>query len=235
MGHQGLVALEGLSGAGKSTQIALLQERTARQGGLIPLVTGWFETEHVKKIATSLDRLGPASPWLYAVTAAAEAAARLEHKIEPCLSIGRPVLAHRFTATPLTHEPVRGVAPAAVAALYRHFPTPALTLWLDTDPEEALARINLVRRPTYWEAGLDVDSGLPLTEGLIRYRQGAWDVAAVSRGFLRFQEAVWAGYSGMAAKGQLTRVEGRGSREHILDRLWELAGPALRTRAPVSE
>jgi len=140
------ITLEGIEGAGKSTQLATVCSELQR-AGIVPVVTrepgGAPMAEQIRAML-----LDPASQGM---TSDAELllmfAARAEHihrTIEPALAAGRWVLCDRFTdATYAYQGGGRGVDPARIATLedlVQGGLRPNLTLLFDVSAEIGLAR-----------------------------------------------------------------------------------------------
>jgi dTMP kinase len=138
------VAFEGPEGAGKSTQVRLL-EGWLRERGHLPVVTrepgGTEVAESVREILLDSDDL-PAATELLLMLAARSAL--VTDVIRPALESGRVVVTDRFHLSTLAYQGYgRGLPLAEVEAMNR-FATgglePDLTILLDVDPAEGAAR-----------------------------------------------------------------------------------------------
>ncbi len=140
-----LITIEGVEGAGKSTQIARL--------------AAWLESVGTRVVSTSEPDGSPLGPWVRRVLADRSpvdpltecflfATARAEHVrrvIRPALGRGAVVLCDRYADSTVAYQGYgRGVPLEVVAELNRLATdglTPDLTLVLDLDPDEGLRRV----------------------------------------------------------------------------------------------
>jgi dTMP kinase len=128
------VVLEGLDGAGTTTQMKLLAERLAREGR--PHVATWEPTDGPvgKLIRAILHREVPARPETVALLFAAD---RTEHVHAPSTGIaarvsrGEIVICDRYLFSSLAYQS-QACDPAFVRSLNEGFPLPELLLFLDT-------------------------------------------------------------------------------------------------------
>jgi dTMP kinase len=138
------VAFEGPEGAGKSTQVRLL-EGWLRGRGLEPLVTrepgGTGVGEEARRILLETEEVAPVTELLLMLAARSALVAEV---IEPALAAGRVVVTDRFHLSTLAYQAYgRGLPLAEVVAMNR-FATgglePDLTVLLDVDPGAGVAR-----------------------------------------------------------------------------------------------
>lgn len=143
-GRGRFIVLEGPEGAGKSTQVRLL-EAWLRERGHDPLVTrepgGTPLGEETRRLLLETDDV-PAPAELLLMLAAR--AVLVEEVIRPALAAGRVVLSDRFHLSTLAYQGYgRGLPLADVAAMNR-FATgglePDLSIVLDVEPSVAAAR-----------------------------------------------------------------------------------------------
>ena len=156
----GLVTLEGVEGAGKSTQVTRL--------------AAWLESIGVRVVATSEPDGSPLGSWVRRVLADRSpldpvtecflfATARAEHVrrvIRPALGRGAVVLCDRYADSTIAYQGYGRGAPLEVIAELNRLATdgltPDLTLVLDLDPEEGLRRVRRRSEP----AGAAESAGL---------------------------------------------------------------------------
>lgn len=138
------IAFEGPEGAGKSTQVRLL-EAWLRESGHDPLLTrepgGTAVAEDVRRILLESESLSPRAELLLML---ASRATLVESVIEPALAAGRVVVTDRFHLSTLAYQGHgRGLPLDEVEAMNR-FATgglePDLTLLLDLDPGVGASR-----------------------------------------------------------------------------------------------
>lgn len=151
-----LIAVEGLDGSGKSTQIYLVKRWLELQGTRV-YFTEWNSSVLVRKATSKGKKRQLLTPTTFSLIHATDFADRYERQILPLLRAGFIVLADRYIYTALARDSVRGVDPAWVEELYRFAVKPDITFFFDTPLEVSLHRI-LSGRPAlkYHEAGLDM-------------------------------------------------------------------------------
>lgn len=151
-----LIAVEGLDGSGKSTQIRLLQRWLETQG-LKVYFSEWNSSELVKA-ATSKGKKGETlTPTTFSLIHATDFADRYERHLLPLLRAGYLVLCDRYIFTAFARDVVRGCPPDWVRGVYDFAALPDLTFFFKADLQVSLQRI-LDGRPKlkYFEAGLDL-------------------------------------------------------------------------------
>jgi dTMP kinase len=151
-----LVAVEGLDGSGKSTQIYLLK-RWLEQQGLKVYFSEWNSSELVKSATSKGKKRELLTPTTFSLIHATDFADRYERHLVPLLRAGYLVLCDRYIFTAFARDVVRGCPMQWVRDLYSFAALPDLTFFFKTDLEISLRRI-LDGRPQlkYFEAGMDL-------------------------------------------------------------------------------
>jgi dTMP kinase len=151
-----LIAVEGLDGSGKSTQIHLLKKWLEVQG-LKVFFSEWNSSELVKSATSKGKNRQLLTPTTFSLIHATDFADRYERQLMPLLRAGYIVLCDRYIFTAFVRDTVRGCAPPWVRGLYDFAALPDLTFFFRADLEVSLARI-LDGRPElkYFEAGMDL-------------------------------------------------------------------------------
>jgi dTMP kinase len=153
--HGRFITVEGIDGAGKSTQLDALADWLRGQGRDL-LVTrepgGTAAGEAIRELVLHRPMGGPAETLLMF----AARAEHVERVIGPALAAGQWVLCDRFTDATYAYQcGGRGLPPAAVATLeqwvHPHL-QPDLTVLFDVRPEIAAARLAAARRSDRTEA-----------------------------------------------------------------------------------
>ena len=156
--HSGkLIAVEGLDGSGKSTQIYLLK-RWMEMQGLKVFFTEWNSSVLVKDATRKGKKQQLLTPTTFSLVHATDFADRFERQVLPLLRAGYIVLADRYMYTAFARDIVRGCDPRWVRNLYSFAVVPDITFFFDTPLNVALDRI-LSGRPKlkYFEAGMDLN------------------------------------------------------------------------------
>ena len=151
-----LIAVEGLDGSGKSTQIYLLKRWLEAQQ-LKVYFTEWNSSELVKSATSKGKKQELLTPTTFSLIHATDFADRYERQLVPLLRAGYLVLCDRYVFTAYARDIVRGCPPQWVRDIYSFAALPDLTLFFKADLEVSLNRI-LDGRPElkYFEAGLDL-------------------------------------------------------------------------------
>jgi len=152
-----LIAVEGVDGSGKSTQLHLL-EQWLRHQNLKVFKTEWNSSETVKEITSRGKKKGLLTPTTFSLLHATDFADRYERNILPLLEAGYFVLADRYFYTAYARDIVRGCHPKWVRKIYSYAVRPDLTFYFRVPVDVAVSRI-LVGRPKlkYYEAGMDMN------------------------------------------------------------------------------
>ena len=151
-----LIAVEGLDGSGKSTQIYLLKRWLELQG-LKVFFSEWNSSELVKVATSKGKKRELLSPTTFSLIHATDFADRYERQLVPLLRAGYIVLCDRYIFTAFARDTVRGCPPEWVRGIYNFAALPDLTFFFKANLEVSLQRI-LDGRPQlkYFEAGMDL-------------------------------------------------------------------------------
>lgn len=152
-----LIAVEGLDGSGKSTQIRLVQ-RWLQSLGLRVFFSEWNSSDLVKGATSKGKRMQLLSPTTFSLIHATDFADRYEREILPMLRGGFIVLCDRYVYTAYARDVVRGCDPEWLRQLYGYAVEPELVLYFRVPLEVALGRILHGRPRLKWfEAGMDLN------------------------------------------------------------------------------
>lgn len=151
-----LIAVEGLDGSGKSTQIYLLKRWLELQGLKI-FFSEWNSSDLVKSATSKGKKRELLSPTTFSLIHATDFADRYERQLVPLMRAGYLVLCDRYIFTAFARDTVRGCPPEWVRGIYKFAALPDLTFFFKADLEVSLNRI-LEGRPQlkYFEAGMDL-------------------------------------------------------------------------------
>ncbi len=151
-----LIAVEGLDGSGKSTQIYLLK-RWLEAEGVRVYFSEWNSSELVKSATSKGKKRELLTPNTFSLIHATDFADRYERHLLPLLRAGYVVLCDRYIFTAFARDVVRGCPPAWVRGLYSFAALADLTFFFKADLEVSLNRI-LDGRPKlkFFEAGMDL-------------------------------------------------------------------------------
>jgi dTMP kinase len=151
-----LIAVEGLDGSGKSTQVYLLKRWLESQGSKV-FFSEWNSSEVVKSATKKGKNQALLTPTTFSLIHATDFADRYERQLVPLLRAGYLVLCDRYIFTAFARDSVRGCPMDWVRGIYQFAALPDLVFFFRTELEVSLQRI-LVGRPQlkYFEAGMDM-------------------------------------------------------------------------------
>lgn len=151
-----LIAVEGLDGSGKSTQIYLLKRWLELQK-LKVFFSEWNSSALVKSATSKGKKRELLTPTTFSLIHATDFADRYERQLVPLLRAGYVVLCDRYIFTAFARDVVRGCTPEWVRGIYSIAAMPDLTFFFKANLEVSLQRI-LDGRPQlkYFEAGMDL-------------------------------------------------------------------------------
>jgi dTMP kinase len=151
-----LIAVEGLDGSGKSTQIYLLK-RWLELEGLKVFFSEWNSSTQVKTATSKGKKRELLTPTTFSLIHATDFADRYERQLVPLLRAGYLVLCDRYIFTAFARDIVRGCPPNWVRGIYHFAALPDITFFFKSKLEVSLQRI-LDGRPQlkYFEAGMDL-------------------------------------------------------------------------------
>ena len=159
-----LIAVEGIDGSGKSTQLRLL-ERWLRARGYPVHFTEWNSSRLVRNSMRRGKRRNLLTPSTFSLLHAVDFADRFIYQILPPLRAGMIVLADRYVYTAFARDVARGVHPDWVRGVYRFAPRPDLTFVFRVPIDVSLERLLAGRaKLKYYEAGMDLGLSTDLAE-----------------------------------------------------------------------
>ena len=185
-----LIAVEGLDGSGKSTQIYLVKRWLELEGYKV-FFTEWNSSLLVKQATKKGKKRQLLTPTTFALIHCTDFADRYEREILPLLSAGHIVLADRYVYTAFARDAARGCDREWIRQIYAYARHPDLTFFFDVPLETALNRI-LEGRPQlkYYEAGMDQNLSHDPVES-----------------FKLFQAKVYKEYLAMAKEYQFIKID----------------------------
>jgi dTMP kinase len=159
-----LIAVEGLDGSGKSTQIHLVHQWLQSKGYRV-FFSEWNSSVLVRDATRKGKRRQLLTPTTFSLIHATDFADRYERQILPLLRAGYLVLCDRYVFTAFARDAVRGCDPAWLRKLYGFARIPDITFFFKLTLNMALGRI-LEGRPRlkYFEAGMDLNLSPDTTE-----------------------------------------------------------------------
>lgn len=151
-----LIAVEGLDGSGKSTQIYLLKRWLELKGHKV-FFTEWNSSSIVRSATRRGKKRQLLTPTTFSLIHCTDFADRYDRTILPLLHSGAIVLADRYIYTAFARDAVRGCNRSWLRHLYGYARPPDITFYFSVSLEVALNRI-LEGRPRlkYHEAGMDM-------------------------------------------------------------------------------
>ncbi len=190
------IVLEGLDGAGTTTQLSLLAEAFRAAG--IPVFATFEPTDN--QVGLLIRRILAREITVTAGTMARLFVAdRFEHVFEPengilsRLDRGEYVICDRYLFSSLAYQSL-GCGYETVSGLNASFPLPGVCVFLDVPPEECQKRM-------HGRAQVELYDELPIQQGIL---------ANYERALQEFEEA----------GGSLLRLDGKLPKESLLSEIW---------------
>ena len=151
-----LIAVEGIDGSGKSTQIHLLKRWLELRGYKV-FLTEWNSSRIVRRAARRGQKRQLLTPTTFSLIHCTDFADRYDRYILPLLHAGGIVLADQYVFTAFARDTVRGCNEEWLRALYSYAAEPDITFYFDAPLDVTLARIRESRSHLkYHEAGMDM-------------------------------------------------------------------------------
>lgn len=142
MSKDRLIAVEGIDGAGKTTQAEMLAAALREIGHVVVLTKEPTNGPHGRKIrelSTQGTRLSPEEELAYFIDDRRE---HVDELIEPALLRGDVVITDRYYLSNVAYQGARGLAPNDILERNEKlFPEPAAVLLIEVSPEEGLRRV----------------------------------------------------------------------------------------------
>jgi dTMP kinase len=185
-----LIAVEGLDGSGKSTQIYLLHQWLLGLGCKV-FFSEWNSSVIVRGATKKGKKKQLLTPTTFSLIHATDFADRYERQILPMLKAGYIVLCDRYIYTSFARDGVRGCDPQWLRKLYGFAKKPDVTFYFRLPLETALSRILVGRAQLkYFEAGMDMGLSNDIFES-----------------FRLFQKLIMENYEQMADEFQFTIID----------------------------
>lgn len=150
-----LIAFEGASGSGKTTQRRLL-DRWLRAQGQAVVSTRWASSPLVKPLIRPRKKIRALSPLEYSLLHAIDFRHRVDTEILPALWAGKTVLADRYLFAALARDAARGLEFDWLLNAYAPLVWPDLVVYFALPPQASSRRIASTRKPRFYESGQDV-------------------------------------------------------------------------------
>lgn len=188
-----LIAVEGLDGSGKSTQLYLLK-RWLEQQKIRVFFSKWNSSILVKSATSKGKNRALLTPTTFSLIHATDFADRYERQLIPLLRAGYIVLCDRYIYTAFARDTVRGCPPSWVRGIYDFAATPDIVFFFKADLEISLGRILQNRTQLkYFEAGMDLRLSVDIQES-----------------FRIFQSRILEQYLAMSTEFDFTLVDANG-------------------------
>jgi len=135
-----LVAVDGVDGSGRATQLDLLAVWLQMHGfGVVR--SSWNSSKLVARTIAEARRQNTLTPLTYSILHATDVAERQETEIIPALRAGYVVLADRYVYTAFARDIARGVERDWIYNLYGFAVRPDLAVYLRIDADVSMGRV----------------------------------------------------------------------------------------------
>lgn len=185
-----LIIVEGIDGAGKSTQIDLLGKWLTSRG-FVTVFTEWNSSPIVRRATRRGKEERLLTPMSFSLIHAADFANRVFTQVLPALKAGTVVLADRYVYTAFARDSVRGVNRDWLRRVYSFAIRPSLALYFKVPLDESIRRIVTGRTELgFYESGQDMRPN-----------------SSREKAFRRFQGALLEEYDGLAEEFGLVTID----------------------------
>ena len=151
-----LIAVEGVDGSGKSTQIDLLHKWLRGKNRKV-FFSEWNSSPLVSEATKKGKRRQLLTPTTFSLIHATDFADRYERQILPMLKAGYIVLCDRYVFTSFARDRARGCDPVWLREVYGFARLPDVVFYFHLPVEVALERLMKSRtEPNWFEAGMDL-------------------------------------------------------------------------------
>ena len=166
-----LIAVEGLDGSGKSTQVYLLHQWLQGLGCKV-FFSEWNSSVIVRDATSKGKQKHLLTPTTFSLIHATDFADRYERQILPMLKAEYIVLCDRYMYTSFARDGVRGCDPMWLRKLYGFARKPDVTFYFKLPLQTALGRILDGRtKLKYFEAGMDLGFSIDIRESFQIFQQ----------------------------------------------------------------
>lgn len=135
-----MISFEGLSCAGKSTELARLAEKLQQDGNEV-VVVQWNSLKPIRFLTKVLRKAKILSPLIYSLLQWKSFLFIYYFKISPSLRKGKIVLTDRYVYTAYTRDFINGVNMKLIKRLYSFAESPDLTLFFNILPDVCSQRV----------------------------------------------------------------------------------------------
>ena len=164
-----LVALDGVDGSGRATQLELLAIWLQTQGyGVVS--TAWNSSKLVARTIREARQQNSLTPLTYSILHATDVAARQEAEIIPALRAGYVVLVDRSIFTALARDMARGVDAAWLHNLYAFGLRPDLAFYLRIDAAQSIERVAGVGGEASIDEAIESASAGAVLDSFVRFQ-----------------------------------------------------------------
>ena len=139
--NPGFLVVEGLDGAGTTTQAAAVAAELARRGARVRTTAEPSEGAVGRLLRTYVRREVDLDPETVTLLFTADRSDHVARVIGPALADGQTVVCDRYVLSTLAYQGAQGVDRAWIVELSSRFPAPGLTVYLDVAEDERRARI----------------------------------------------------------------------------------------------
>jgi len=165
-----LIAFEGIRGAGKTTQMRLLDVYLQNLGAAT-YITSKESSKLVSKLIKKAKAEQALDPISYNLAFAADMIDRIERDLLPSLNAGLIVFSERYVLDLIAHGAVRGCPVDWLKKIYEFAPKPDITIYIDIDPRLAMKRLqNSDIELDYYTSGRDFTGIKNTSESFLVYQ-----------------------------------------------------------------
>lgn len=150
-----LIVMEGIDGAGKSTQHKILSKWLEGKGWKVT-TSRWATSPHISKVIKDGKKNKWLTPTLFSLLHASDMVWRFENEIKPALEKGHVVICDRYYYTSYARDTLRGIQKEMLDTIYNGFEEPDLIIHFIVPPRLAVERLMKDKGFKWYSSGMDI-------------------------------------------------------------------------------
>ncbi|MCZ7473004.1 dTMP kinase [Micromonospora sp. WMMC273] len=153
------VAVCGIDGSGKTTQVGFLESKLAERGEVVRTrqPTDLYRQDPVVRTVLDMEQDDESVLPEIGLLAAFDRYRHVREVVKPALRAGKAVVTDRYVYTGFAYMMARGMTVEWLTTIYQYLPAPDLTIFLDVPPELAIERIIMRDGSSKKREELDLD------------------------------------------------------------------------------
>ena len=141
-----IIVVEGLDGAGKTTQAKKLKEWLESKGFTVVLLKEPTDGDYGRKIREKLNKNGKINQFEMAKLYALDRLENVKKNVQPALNRGDIIIIDRYVPSSIVYQSINGPSESEILELNKFAPEPDVVIIIDITEDEAIRRMNASNR-----------------------------------------------------------------------------------------